>query len=346
MELFSSAWALNTIKNYGGKIASPLLKPTLNFAKDKLTERRGIEHIFAMVFKKAVEEFAKEKAKSDSTKEFTYTGFIGFLELIFKQSDYEKEFFYQLFLSDNEFSDEKLQQLIKNFKPTQTHYAEEDLLHFHQFLREKLKKEPVFAALIWQKDTYLYAVQTAENVEHLLMLSQEQMSMMEDLQKQNPSGQVIGEQLKTLSEKLDSLLKEASQTTETNVQRAEKIYNIGNANNSEFNIHGHTTITIEKQEVHYHHYIGNEDKPNTDKNKLQTLDNQPKIDDMNLEEFKEHLKIIVDTGDYDKFFKEIESSSYVYDKGIFNRLRQEFNFGKYDFDFPKRLKSFADTQKK
>lgn len=152
MEIFSSVWALGIIEkyklgvivNYGRKTINFLTNPTINsFIKDKLTERRGIEHIFAMVFKKAVEEFVKEKAKSPQIKEFTYTGFVGFLQLFFKQTDYEKEFFYQLFLSDKEYSDKQLLGFIQNFKTAKPHYAEDDLLHFHQFLREKLKKEPV-----------------------------------------------------------------------------------------------------------------------------------------------------------------------------------------------------------
>ncbi len=237
MDILSSAWALEMIKKYGGKIASPLLKPAFDFLKDQASERRGIEHIFAMVFKKAIEEFVKEKAKSPQIKEFTYTGLVGFLQLFFKQTDYEKEFFYQLFLSDKEYSDEKLLKLIQEAKTDKTHYIEDDLLRFHQFLREKLKKEPVFATLIWQKDTYLYAAQTAENVEHLLMLSQEQMNSMEELQKQIQSAKEshnFEEQLKELSKKLDDLLAGASQVTEANVQNAEKIYNIENANDSIF----------------------------------------------------------------------------------------------------------------
>lgn len=75
--------------------------------------------------------------------------------------------------------------------------------------------------------------------------------------------------------------------------------------------------------------------------------NEPKLlPNMDLEEFKTSLKDIVEAGDYDKFFNEIELSSYAYDKGMFNRLRKELNFGKYDFDFPTRLKSFASTLKK
>ncbi len=247
MEIFSIAWALAIIKEYGGKMVSPLIKPAFNFLKDQASERRGIEHIFAMVFKKAVEEFVKEKAKSPQIKEFTYTGFVGFLQLFFKQTDYEKEFFYQLFLSDKEYSDKQLFGLIQNFKTDKPHYAEYNLLHFHEFLREKLKKEPIFASLIWQKDTYLYAAQTAENVEHLLMFSQEQMTLLEELQKQilaTQGNQLVEEQFKELNKKLDDLLISVSQVTETNVQRADKIYNIGNANNPTFTQSGNITNNI------------------------------------------------------------------------------------------------------
>lgn len=107
--------------------------------------------------------------------------------------------------------------------------------------------------MIWQKDTYLYAAQTAENVEHLLMLSQEQMNTLEELQKQilpTQGNQLVEEQFKELNKKLDDLLKNASQLTETNVQRAEKIYNIENANNSVFQ--GENQIfNIENQTIIY-----------------------------------------------------------------------------------------------
>ena len=64
---------------------------------------------------------------------------------------------------------------------------------------------------------------------------------------------------------------------------------------------------------------------------------------MNLEDFKKHLKNLVDEKKSSEYFEEIESSNFDYNKSTFNHLRNQFNHGGTGYEFSDRLKSFAGT---
>lgn len=64
-----------------------------------------------------------------------------------------------------------------------------------------------------------------------------------------------------------------------------------------------------------------------------------------VQDFKNELRKEIEASEITTFFDKMDSCNYQYDKGQFNRLKKEFIFGKYDFDFYERLKLFVNTLK-